>query len=374
MIRNTFFPSASLILFLGLAACNNGAGSRSLDIPADTITSEAKLLTISKTDRYTLVQIKNPWDSTATLANYVLVNRDFSSDSLALLPEGTVVRVPLQSSLVYSGAYGGVIDELGASDAISSVADGQYFNTPELKQRIASGKITDVGSSMSPSVEKIVNLNPEAILTSPYQNSGHGAIETLKIPIIEMADYMECTPLGRAEWIKLIGCLYGEEERADSIFNTVKAKYNELKNLAASSSGKPMVITEQSVNGVWAMPGGRSYMSTMLQDAGALYPWSSDASLGSIELTPAEVLDKADQADFWFIKSYGPMDLSNLKANNSVNSKIKAFGNGGVYVCDTSISPLFDEFPFHPELLLSDYITIIHPELSGEPHYFHRAK
>ena len=111
----------------------------------------------------------------------------------------------------------------------------------------------------------------------------------------------------------------------------------------------------------------------MLQDAGAVYPWASDGSAGSLQLDYAAVLDCAVHADCWLIRSYGPMDMGALKANNPLNASFDAFKDGNVWVCDTSVSPLFDEFPFHPERLLKDYIIIFHPGLlPGEPRYYRR--
>lgn len=345
----------SLLLCL-MASCA-GNNSSTIHESGVEIIKSASLLSIKDCDNYSVATIRNPWDTTKILAKYILVNQDTSTDSL---PEGTIVNVPVNSSLVYSGVYGGIISELGAADAVTGVADGDYFRDSTIVAGLKSGHIINVGNSMSPSIELIVEMKPDVILTSPYQNSGHGAIETLNTPIIEMADYMELTPLGRAEWIKLIGRIYGKAAKADSIYRQVCDAYTSL--VSTVSGDKPMVITEQPIEGTWAMPGGNSYMARLLHDAGGNYPWADNTSAGSIQLDPAAVLEKAENADIWLIKSYGALTLDNLKSNNQLCSRFKAFSKGGVYVCDTSVSALFDEFPFHPERLLSDYIAIMHPE------------
>jgi len=342
----------------------------------DTVTNRAGLLTLVDFDGYSVATVKNPWDTARVLAKYLLVPRDMSADSVAMLPKGTVVKVPLDRSLVYSSVHGGAIVELGCTDRIAAVADGQYFSLPAIRNGLKDGNIKDVGNSMSPSVEMIVELNPDAILTSPYNNSGHGAIESLGIPVVEMADYMEATPLGRAEWIKLLGRLYGKAAESDSVYAAVERSYHALAASLASVTDKPVVITEQPVNGVWALPGGKSYAATLLRDAGGAYPWASDDSAGSIEQDPAAVLDRAESADFWFIRSFGPLTAGGLQSNFPLASKFKAMTVGGVYVCDTSASPLFDEFPFHPERLLMDYAVIMHPSLfpGATPRYFHKLR
>ncbi|MCM1348474.1 MAG: ABC transporter substrate-binding protein [Firmicutes bacterium] len=361
---------------LALAACTgkqSGTGGHAA-AAGDTLTTRSRLLRLVKHPLYTVAEVTNPWDTTRLLGRYVLAAADVPADSLPVSPVSTVVRTPLKTSLVYSGVHAGAVDELGRLGAITAVTDAQYFNNPRIRAAIAAGRIRDVGSAMSPSVERIVEINPGAILLSPYENSGHGAIEALQIPIIEMADYMESTPLGRAEWIKLLGELYGEAERADSIFRAVEQTYNSLA-ARVKDAERPMVITEQSLSGVWAMPGGGSYMARMLADAGATYPWAADRSAGSIELSPAAVLDKAHDAEFWFIRSYGPLTLQNLADNNAVNSSFAAFRKDNVFVCNTAESALFEEFPFHPELLLADFITALHPGLSDRPlRYYCRAE
>lgn len=368
---NKFFQATLFVsIILLTVSCTNSKKNDSAPEDGKNIISHASLLSIADYDGYSVAKVTNPWDTTQILATYILVPRGTHP---AGLPQGTIVQTPLRSSLVYSGVYGGVINELGAADAITGVADGGYFRDSTIVRRIKTGRIVDVGNSMSPSIEKIVELNPEAILTSPYQNSGHGAIESLGSPIIEMADYMEQTPLGRAEWIKLIGRLYGKTAGADSIYDSVCNAYTSL--IYTTTGTKPSVITEQPFEGTWAMPGGNSYMARLIADAGGRYPWADDKSTGSIQLDPAAVIDKAENADIWLIRSYGPLTLDGIRSNIQLASRIKAFRNGGVYVCDTSSSPLFDEFPFHPERLLKDYFLIMHPESSiGTPQYFKRLR
>lgn len=99
------------------------------------------------------------------------------------------------------------------------------YQTPALLSRAENGKLTDAGNSMSPDIERVMSLNPDAILLSPFENAGYGRIGKIGIPIIECADYLETSPLGRAEWIKFFGLLYGKEVEADSILRKSKKLY-----------------------------------------------------------------------------------------------------------------------------------------------------
>lgn len=350
-----YITAISTILLI--ASCQGS--SVKIDSMGDTLTVQSQLLTLVEYDGYFVADIRNPWtDNEQLLDRYIIAPRGYSGD----LPQGIVVSVPLESSVVYSSVHGGAIAELKAVDAICGVADKQYFISPQVAERIATGRIADVGNSMAVSVEKIVELSPDAILMSPFQNKESGAITKLGIPVVQCVDYMEPTPLGRAEWIKLLGVLYGRRSEADSIFAAVSSEYSSLCDYADSLSDTPMVLPEQPMlSGQWDLPAGESYMARMLHDASVVYPWADTGGQGSLNLDAASVLDRAADADYWFIRAFGPLTLSDLQSTNPLNQHFKAFKDGRVYVCNTSVSPLFDEFPFHPELLLREYIKMFHP-------------
>ncbi len=323
---------------------------------------ESALLSIEDADGYTLVTIADPWHSGKTLHTYVLIDRDKPAPTN--LPEGTMVKVPLQKVLVYSDVYARPIKELGCASAVCAVLDAQYFKTPEIVAGLKSGKVADCGSSMMPSTERIVSASPEAMFMSPMENSGYGTIANMGIPIIEMVDYMEASPLERAQWIEFIGRLFGKRQEAEAIFDKVAADYKALKDMAAEAKTHPTVISEYVINGVWYVPGGKSYKAALYADAAASYPWVDDKSSGSLSLDFPRVLDKAQNADFWLITVYGQtLDKKAMIGLYPHNDKFRAFGNHGVYYVDSATSGIFEETPFHPERLLREYVKLFHPEL-----------
>jgi len=348
----------ALMLFV---SCQSSGRQDAVLVGGDTLTEQSQLLTLTRFDNYVVADVNDPWNDGRLLSRYVLVG---DSCDLAQLPDGVVVNVPLGSSLVYSSVHAGAINELGCIDAITAVCDAQYYSMPSIVDRLTDGLVVDAGSSMSPDVEKIISHNPAAILCSPFQNAGHGAIERLGIPIIECADYMESSPLGRAEWVKFIGALYGKYDKADSIYNAVKVVYDSLKNVVANVSVRPTVISEMVTDGVWFMPGGGSYMARVFADAGADYVWADDNSTGSLQLDFATVYDRAHDADFWLIKTYGrDLTLAQLESDYALHARMEAFARGGVYSCNTATTSLFEDFPFHPEVLLREYVKIFHGNL-----------
>ncbi len=350
-----------LLLALVLTAClRGGHGAGKVLEQQDSVITAARLLSMERNDRYTLVTVGNPWKG-GVLHRYVLV----PSDSVLPddLPQGTVVRTPVKNALVYSSVHTSLMRELDAIDAVRGVVDSQYFIDEDIASGVKSGKIADCGNSMNPTVEKVIEMQPDAILLSPYQDASYGQIASMDIPIIECADYLEYDPLGRAEWVKFYGELLGKRTEADSLYLAVVTAYNDMKAKAAGAKTRPTVVTEMVINGVWNVPGGQSYMARILSDAGGKYLWADDKNTGSLALDFNQVLAVAQNADYWFIKWTNINSLKDLQGAFDLNKEMAAFQNKRVYVCDTDKTRFFDRIPFHPEILLREFAAILHPEL-----------
>ena len=357
-----------LLCAILLCACNNKKHDTS-STKKEGYIAEASLIKITKHDGYTQVKILDPWHSDKTLHDYNLIPK--GSPVPSDLPKGTIIHTPIERALVYSSVHAQVIKELGKISAISGVCDAEYFKIPEITAGLKDGKITNAGSSMAPTIEKIIALNPEIIILSPFQNGGYGTIATLGIPILECADYMEESPIGRAEWVKLFGLLFGNEDKAEELFNHTQAEYNAIKEQVSATNARPKVVTEMVTSGVWFVPGGNSYMAHIITDAGATYPWNDNTDSGSLQLDFAQVLNIAHDANFWLIKASNIKTYSDLKQAYTLNDRFDAFSKKNVWVCDTQTTSLFEEFPFHPEMLLKELAHIFHPELN-ESNYKYR--
>ena len=344
---------------------NNGISER------NDYTLHASGFTVVSYDGYSVVEVVNPWKKNVLLQRYIIAPQDVQLPDT--LPQGVVLRTPLKNVVVYSSVHANIIKELGHIDAIGGVCDAQYFYMPEIVAGLADGTVVNVGNSMAPVAEKLIALSPDAIILSPYQNGGYMEKIPQGTAVVECADYMEVLPLGRAEWIKLFGLLFNEEAKADSIYNAVVEEYQFLKNKVVVNQVKPKVLSENIINGTWYVPGGKSYMAQIFQDAGADYPWSETETVGSIPLDMSQVLAKAHDADVWLIKSLdADFSYDKLKKQHALNEKFKAFTDKKIYYCNTAQTTLFEDFPFHPEVLLQEYIAIFYPELAQEytPKYF----
>ena len=441
---------------LVMAACQGGKTAAADAEAGDTLEMKyAKLLTIVKHGdgeetsdaaegidyQYAEAIIANPWKAGTMLHRYILIPKGEEGDKtvarLALQRTSGMgcttdtVRTPVERSAVFIAPHCQLMYELGCQQAIRGVCDLDYINIPDVKKRAAAGNaaagkasvgnvsaenaaagnsIVDCGSSMAPDIERIIALKPEAILVSPFENSGgYGKLDKLHIPLIEAADYMESSPLGRAEWMKFYGMLFGRaknisttaaveasttaaveasmtaagkaseatlpascELRADSLFAQIEKEYLKLKAEAGKLPKGLSILTERKTGNVWYVPGGQSTIGILLKDANARYIFSDDKHSGSLPMSPEQILAKGSQVDVWAFKYFGGAPLSQVQLLQEYDGykALAAFNRGNIYQVDTSTVPYFELTSFHPELLLREFIILAHGERFGKLRFY----
>ena len=448
-----------------MAACQGGKTAAADAEAGDTLEMKyAKLLTIVKHGdgeeasdeaesidyQYAEAIIANPWKAGTMLHRYILIPKGKEGDkTVAMLARRRstgarcttdTVRTPVERSAVFIAPHCQLMYELGCQQAIRGVCDLNYINIPDVRKRAASaGKassekassgnassgnasaqnsIVDCGSSMAPDIERIIALKPEAILVSPFENSGgYGKLDKLHIPIIEAADYMESSPLGRAEWMKFYGMLFGKDKnisttaaveasmtaagkaseatagkasgaaagkaseatlpascelRADSLFAQIEKEYLKLKAEAGKLPKGLSILTERKTGNVWYVPGGQSTIGILLKDANARYIFSDDQHSGSLPMSPEQILAKGSQVDVWAFKYFGGAPLSQVQLLQEYDGykALAAFNRGNIYQVDTSTVPYFELTSFHPELLLREFIILAHGERFGKLKFY----
>ena len=361
-------------MVLLLSACGGRSKTSSVQEGGDTLQMKyATNLSVVKFPDYTLVAVRNPWDTLKTLHTYLLTDKTRSVPEN--LPEGTVVRVPLERAVVYSVVHGSVLKELGRVESIKGVCNLEYFKMPEVQEGCQKGTVVDCGNGMNPDIEKIIDLHPDAIMLSPFENSGgYGRVGKLGVPVIECADYMETSPLGRAEWLRFYGLLVGQEQKGEALFAQIEKEYLSVKALAAKAVSHPTVLSDLKYGSAWYIAGGKSTTGRLYADAGANYVFAELPNSGSVPMAFETVFDKGENADFWLIKYNQPHDKTyrELQKDYVLYARFKAFRERRIYGCNTNRIPFYEESPFHPEILLKDMVKIFHPELleGYEPKYF----
>lgn len=435
MMNRKIYIFGALLALLVQTACQGGKTTAGEAEEGDTLKMKyAKLLTIVKYGekgtaslnndaedaeyQYAEVNVANPWKAGTLLHRYILIPKGKEGDEMVarLALQRTsgmgcttdTVRTPVERSAVFIAPHCQLMYELGCQQAIRGVCDLDYINIPDVKKRaalsrntaarkassgnVSAGKasvgnsIVDCGSSMAPDIERIIALKPEAILLSPFENSGgYGKLDKLHVPIIEAADYMESSPLGRAEWMKFYGMLFKKdgnapktalaascEPKADSLFAKIEKEYLKLKAEAAGYPKGLSILTERKTGNVWYVPGGQSTIGILLKDANARYIFEDDEHSGSLAMSPEQILAKGKQVDVWAFKYFGgaPLSQAQLLQEYDGYKALAAFGRGNIYQVDTSTVPYFELTSFHPELLLREFIILAHGERFGKLKFY----
>lgn len=330
----------------------------------------AHRLTLFETDSMVVATVRNPWDTTAVLQQYVLVPRDRPLPRV--LPKGILLRTPLRRTVMQSSVHAALAERLGTARRVQGICDAAFV----VSERVKALRLTDYGSSMQPDVERLVADSADAIFVSPFENAGHGALDRIGIPLIECADYMETTPLGRAEWMRFYGRLWGCAERADSLMAAEVEQYESLRRkVSEAQTPAPTLLIDRKEGAVWYVPGGDSYLAALYRDAGARYVFAAHRGAGSVALDVENVLAEGRAADLWVIK-YGAaadLTLAALAADNPLYRQFRAFQQQRVMGCNTLREPYYEELPFAPSRLLTEWVRLLHPTLvkkSATPPFF----
>lgn len=363
------------VISLLFAACQSNHKEHATIVGIEIPIHYAKGFEMKQFDTHTLLSIRNPWDTTGYLQHYVLIDRNVQLPSP--LPAGTLIRTPLQRVVAFDTPQCGIFQELNRLSTLVGVCESRFIKLPYVTEGVKNGSIIDLGESSAPNVEQLIELDPEAVFTTPFQNVGYGRLAKSGIPLIECADYMEQSPLGRAEWIRFHGALFGHSKLADSLFNETVKAYKAIQILTADITHRPTLLTETKTGATWYVPGGESYMAKLYKDAGAHYLWEDTKSTGSLPLSTEEVIDKAEHADFWIIKysSDTPLTYRQLKKDFELNTRFKAWQQQTIFAVNAGRVSFYEEAPLHPDRILKDLVWVFHPELLPEyqPQYFEKV-
>lgn len=353
------------VTVLLLSACGGKSSTASGSAQGDTIPLHySSNLSLIDYEDCIVAQLRNPWDTAKILHTYVLVDK--KQPLPQELPQGTLVRTPLSKAVIYSSVHCSLLKDFGALNSIGGVCDLKYIKLPEIEEGCRKGTIADVGDGMNPNIEKIIDLHPDAILLSPFENSGgYGRVEKLNVPVIECADYMETSSLGRAEWMRFYGLLFGKKTEADAMFAAVERNYKDLQELVKPISFAPSVMCDLKTSSTWYTPGGNSTIAKLYSDAGANYIFREDTHSGSLPYPFEVIFEKGQQTDFWLIRYNQPVDKTygELEKEFAPYAGFRAFKERNIYGCNINRVPFYEETPFHPDWLLKDLIKIFHPSL-----------
>ncbi|TLP79122.1 ABC transporter substrate-binding protein [Maribacter sp. ACAM166] len=349
-------------------------------ISKNTTITYAKGFSIEKQDSgLTILKIIAPWPNAEDSFTYALIPKDKqASITLDKNKYDAIISVPIENVVVTSTTHIPALEALGELNKLIGFPDTKYISSKEARIRIDADQIKDLGVNESLNIEAVLALQPDLVIGFAV-NGSNSAYETLKrslIPVIYNGDWVEETPLGKAEWVKFFAPFFEKESEAHTIFRKIEHSYLEAKKLAATIETKPTVLSGALYKDVWYLPGGKSWAANFLKDANADYLWNGTVENGSLSLGWESVLDVAKHAEYWI----GPAQFASYEEMESSSNhylQFEAFKNKQVYTFantlgETGGNLYYELAPQRPDLVLRDLIHILHPGLlpNHEPFFF----
>lgn len=339
----------------------------------------AKGFDITVYDFYKVITIKSPWPNSKQSYSYILVNE--SNLEHLSIPQNEfdgIITIPLQRIVVTSTTHIPALELLNVEETLVGFPGLDYISSQKTRKRIDLGVVRELGKNESINTEVLLTLSPDVVIGFGIdgKNKNFEIIKNSNIPIIYNGDWVENSPLAKAEWIKLFGALYNKNKEADSIFNTIEANYLNAKALAKKIENTPTILSGAMHNDIWYLPNGDSIEAQLLKDANTDYLFKDYTGTGSLSLNFETVYTRASHATIWLSPS-NYKTLQSLEDSNSHHAMFEAFQNKNVYsftnTTGKSGGVLYFELGMtRPDLVLKDLIKICHPGLLGdyEPYFF----
>lgn len=290
-----------------------------------------------------------------------------------------VTLTPLKENkqvIALSGTFIGMLDKLQLAEYISGVSEIKYVDNAIVKKNFSKKKVLEAGYDTQLALEPIVANKPALVLHSGYNTDfpHQKQLENVGISCVPIYDWREETPLGKAEWIKVYGFLYGKSAQASELFASIEKAYLALKEEAKMLQPSKLLISGNVIGSEWYTPAGESFFAQLLKDANITYNYFNKPGTGSIALTQEEVLKDNRHASYWI--NPGAVSLHDLKIMNPKAVLFDAFTNQQIY-CHTHNENFYWEVSsIEPDKLLADLIQIAHPEHTAKQdlYFYSRLK
>ncbi|MGY8909139.1 MAG: ABC transporter substrate-binding protein [Flavobacteriales bacterium] len=309
--------------------------------------------------------IKSAYQNSDEIFEYIIQNKSDQKEEI----ENTLFT-PIQKIVVTSTTHIPMVELLNEETAIVGFPYAKYVSSAKTRVLIDEGKIQEIGKESSLNTEILLDLQPELVVGYSVSSADKSltTIQKSGINVIYNGDWLEETPLGRAEWIKFFGVLFDKEKQADSIFKMIEANYIEAKQIALKSTKKPTILSGAIMSkDIWNLPAGESFVAQFLMDANLDYLWKNTEGKGSLSLSFESVFDKGQNADYWITPGYFS-SKEQLLNSNEIYKKFNAFQNDKIYTPilkkgKTGGAIYYELAGTRPDLVLKDLIKITNPKL-----------
>lgn len=310
--------------------------------------------------------LKTGYQNATTIFEYLILNKTAKKASL----NNQTIQVPIKEIVVTSTTHIPMVELLNEESSIVGFPHTTYISSEKTRTLIDAGKIKEIGKESSLNTEILLDLQPELVVGYSITSADKSLTTVQKsgISVIYNGDWLEETPLGRAEWIKFFGVLYNKEKQADNIFNAIETNYLKAKKIALKATVKPTILSGAIMSkDIWNLPAGESFVAQFLKDANLNYLWKDSKGKGSLSLSFESVFDTGRNADFWIAPGYFS-SKEQLLQSNQIYAEFTAFKNDRIYTPSTKKGKTggvlyYELAPTRPDLVLKDIIKITHPNL-----------
>ncbi|WP_430927643.1 ABC transporter substrate-binding protein [Polaribacter marinivivus] len=359
---------AFLLFLLILVSCNKETVNKKVESTKKTTIKYAKGFDIVEENGFKKLIIKSAYKGSNEIYEYKIYNKS-SSNNLNDLDK-KIIQVPVKEIIVTSTTHIPMVELLKEEKSIIGFPFSRYVSSEKTRQLIDLGKIKEIGKENALNTEILLDLQPELIVGYSVSSADKSlsTIQKSGINVIYNGDWLEETPLGRAEWIKFFGVLFDKEQLADSIFNVIENNYLEAKKIALKSTKQQTVLSGAIMSkDIWNLPAGDSFVAQFLEDANVNYLWKNTKGKGSLSLSFESVFEKGINADYWIAPGYFSSKKQML-SSNKLYEKFTTFKEDKIY--SPSIKKgktggiiYYELAPTRPDLVLKDIIKITNPEL-----------
>jgi iron complex transport system substrate-binding protein len=367
-MRLNTLKSAAFSFFILLIGCKKSEQNttQNIVIPNNSI-EFSKSLSILKMEGYSILKVSNPWPEANKNFTYILKEKNgIIPDSLQ---KYTSISVPLKTIVVTSTTNIPFLEMLGVEKSLIGFPHTDYISSEKTRKLIDNGSVKNVGQNEKLNMEQLIELSPNLIVAFGVDNN-NPMIDNLQksgLKVLIQADWMEQTPLGKAEWIKLYGALFGKEKEAKTLFNTIVKNYNEALNLVTNKKAQTTTLYGTMYQDQWYVAKGNSWVAQFMKDAKADYLWANEPGTGSLPLSFEKVLEKAKTAQCW-IATGAFKSITELENSNPHYSQFDATKTKNVYTFENRLGAkggtiYYELAASRPDLVLKDYIKIFNPEL-----------
>ena len=359
-----------------LPGCGEGgvhslAGADTLYIPR-----HARGFEILGLGKSSMLIVRNPWQGATGVERMIFVAREGEKAPEGF--KGEVIRAPAARVVCMSSSYVAFLDALGCVDAVVGVSGSRFITNPAIRGRIEQREVFDIGFDSGINYELVASLKPDMLLAYGVESENtmlSGKMGELSVPMVYVGEYLEASPLGRAEWIVFFGELMDCRDEALALFDEIAGEYGYACRMATAVK-PPIVMLNAPWRDVWYVPGDRNYMVELIRDAGGVYACAGYDTEKTRPIDTETAFVRAAAADFWL----NPGQVATLAELTTLNPRfaaIRPVKMRRVYNCTKRSTPdggsdFWESGVVRPDLALKDLIKIFHSELlpDHQLHYY----